>query len=402
MGQLRMVRGRAGAVGGVQRDGDTAFPAQAHTGSWRRHLTDAAGRLALDFDVMNETDVREIIVRPLLHRLGYSHGSEANIRTEVSLKYPSAFLGRKKPGKDPTLAGRADYICEVISYGRWVVEVKPPSEVLTKEAVQQAHTYAAHPEIGAAFILVTNGRRFELYRTGALDTSLLAFGHDQLEQFLLPLFNVVGPDAIKKLSNLVRVDAGKPLGRNLASALAITGGQITYEEHASDTPLVPRETIEGLQLPVVGGKVERLQDGRIHAYVEIGKAAAIFRDLSEMMGAADDYDFYSADEYISTDPEAPTIFQNLYENTTPVGTRTRVPGLGEIALPFGMVVKAYTQAVGYVDAGAFRGTMRLDYELAITSLSPMVRPLLEAQLGGKIPERSAFSGVGSFEVRLSD
>lgn len=136
-------------------------------------MTDTAGLLALNFDVMNETDVREIIVRPLLHRLGYSHGSEANIRTEVSLKYPSAFLGRKKPGKDPALAGRADYICEVISYGRWVVEVKPPSEAITTDAVQQAHTYAAHPEVSASFILVTNGRRFELYRTGSLDTPLL-------------------------------------------------------------------------------------------------------------------------------------------------------------------------------------------------------------------------------------
>lgn len=364
-------------------------------------MIDAAGKLALNFDGMNETDVREIIVRPLLHRLGYSYGAEANIRTEVTLKYPSAFLGRKKPGKDPKLAGRADYICEVISYGRWVVEVKPPSEVVGIDAVQQAHTYAAHPEISAAFILLTNGRRFELYRTGALDTPLLAFDHDQLEQSLLSLFNIVGPDAIKKLSNLVRVDAGKPLGRNLSSKLTIIGGQITYEEHASDTPLIPREMIEGLRLPVTGGLVERLEDGRIHAYVEIGKAAAMFRDFSEMVGAADDYDFYSAEEHVSTDSEKPTIFQNIYETLTLPGAKTRVPGLGEVAMPFGFNLKAYTQAVGYVEAGIFRGTMRLDYDLAVTGLSPTLRPLLEAQLG-EIPERSAFSGVGSFEIRFAD
>lgn len=363
-------------------------------------MTDASGRLALNFDVMNETDVREIIVRPLLHRLGYSHGSEANIRTEVTLKYPRAFLGRKKPGKDPQLAGRADYICEVISYGRWVVEVKPPNEVLSIEAVQQAHTYAAHPEIGAAFIMVTNGRRFELYRTGALETPLLAFQHDQLEQSLLSLFNIVGPDAIRKLSNLVRADSGKPLGRNLSSKLTIAGGQITYEEHASNTPLVPREMIEGLQFPVVGGRVERLSDGRIYAYVEVGKAAAMFRDFSEMVGAADDYEFYSADEYVSTDPEKPTIFQNLYENVTQPGAKTRIPGMGEAVMPFGFALKAYTQAVGYVDAGVFRGTMKLDYDLAVVGLSPLLRPILEAQLG-KIPDHTVFGGSGSFEVRLS-
>lgn len=362
-------------------------------------MIDATGKLALNFDGMNETDVREIIVRPLLHRLGYSYGAEANIRTEVTLKYPSAFLGRKKPGKDPKLAGRADYICEVISYGRWVVEVKPPSEVLGIDAVQQAHTYAAHPEISAAFILLTNGRRFELYRTGALVTPLLAFDHDQLEESLLSLFNIVGPDAIKKLSNLVRVDASKPLGRNLSSKLTIVGGQITYEEHASDTPLIPREMIEGLRLPVTSGFVERLEDGRIHAYVEIGKAAAMFRDFSEMVGAADDYDFYSADEYVSTDPHEPTIFQNIYESRTLPGTKTHFPGAGEIVMPFGIDLKAYTQAVGYVKAGIFQGTMRLDYELTVTGLNSMLRPLLEARLG-KIPERSVFSGIGSFEIRF--
>ncbi len=58
-----------------------------------------------NFDAMNETDVREIIVRPLLQRLGYAHGTIANVRTEVPLRYDRAFLGRKQPKKDPPLAG---------------------------------------------------------------------------------------------------------------------------------------------------------------------------------------------------------------------------------------------------------------------------------------------------------
>lgn len=165
---------------------------------------------------------------------------------------------------------------------------KPPHEALNLETVQQAHTYAAHPEIGATFILITNGRRFELYRTGMLDEPLLAFEHAALETQVLPLFDIVGPDAIRKLSKLVRVDSGKPSGRGLASQVAISGGLITYEEHDSTTPFVPREMIEGLTLPVVGGKVNRLGDGRIHAYVEVARAAALLRDFNKMVGAADD------------------------------------------------------------------------------------------------------------------
>ena len=80
---------------------------------------------------MNETDVRETIVRPLLHALGYEYGTAAHIRTEVPLRYSKVFLGRKNPKKDPDLTGRADYVCEVVSYAKWVVEVKSPAADLT-------------------------------------------------------------------------------------------------------------------------------------------------------------------------------------------------------------------------------------------------------------------------------
>ena len=93
-----------------------------------------------------------------------------------------------------------------------MVEVKSPSEPIDENAVQQAHTYAAHPEVGASFLLITNGRRFTLYRTSTLDAALLDFGHEELEERLLPLFNIVGPDAIRKLAGLVRADPGKAAG----------------------------------------------------------------------------------------------------------------------------------------------------------------------------------------------
>lgn len=359
------------------------------------------GRLSINFDSMNETDVREIVVRPLLHRLGYRHGTDANIRTEVVLKYPSMFLGRKKPAKDPQLAGRADYICEVISYGRWVVEVKSPAEALDTETVHQAHSYAAHPEVGAEFILITNGRRFVLYRTSFLDNSLLDFLHENLEENVIKLFNIVGPEAIRKLCNLVRFDAGKPLGKGLRSEITIIGGSITYKEHHSTTPLLQSEMIEGVILPIVGGDVKRSEDGRIHARVDVGKSMPLLKDAGGVAEMADRNDFYSADEYVSTDPENPTIFQNFYEKITRVGQVTRFPGAGLVPLPLGFILRAYTQAVGYVEAGIFRGTMQLDYEMQVTGFAPGMRPIIEAQIG-KIPDRATFRGAGIFEVKLSE
>lgn len=265
-----------------------------------------------DFHSMNETDVREIVVRPLLERLGYRHGTEATIRTEVPLRYNNAFLGRKKPGRDPPLRGKADYICDAIPYGRWVVEVKNPNEDLTTEAKEQTHTYAAHPEIAAGFFMLTNGREFQLYRTSALAEPILSWTFEETEQKLLPLFNLVGPEALKKLAHLVRPDPGKPLGLNLGSSLRILGGTVWYDEHEATVTWLS-EAITGLSLSITGGRVARLDDGRIHARVEMANAAAVMRGLNAAMGIDDGYDFYSAAEYLSSEVNAPSIFQNFEE-----------------------------------------------------------------------------------------
>jgi hypothetical protein len=112
---------------------------------------------------MNETDVRENVIKPfLLNRLGYTFEGPARVRTEIPLRYSKIYLGRKK-ASDPDLRGKSDYICEVVSYGRWVIEAKAGGETLTRDDAEQAHTYAAHPEVAAFYYLVTNGRDYRLY-----------------------------------------------------------------------------------------------------------------------------------------------------------------------------------------------------------------------------------------------
>ncbi len=354
--------------------------------------------LGMDFDTMNEADVREIIVRPLLHRLGYRHGTEANIRTEVSLRYGYAFLGRKRPGKDAELRGRADYICEVISYGRWVVEVKAPNEPLDRDAVEQAHSYSAHPDINASYFLLSNGREFALYQTGSLDQPALSWNFADFEQNIVGLHNVVGPDAIRKRAAVFAVDPAKPMGKGVASSVTIIGGEVIFEEHAINTPLVPRDMIEGLRLSVTGAFVRRADDGRLHAFVKTANASPMMGPIGDMAGAQDEYDFFCADEYLSTDPEKPSIFQNIYEKHIAPGTPVSGP-LGTQPMPFGFFLKAYTEAVGFVQGEYFRGTMRIEYDLTVEGLHGQVRAMFE-QMIGPIPPQSQFSGMGRYEIRF--
>lgn len=348
----------------------------------------------LDFESMNETDVREIVVRPLLERLGYRHGSNANIRTEVTLRYANAFLGRKNAAKDPPLAGRADYVCDAVPYARWVIEVKPPNQQLTTDVREQTHTYAAHPEIAAAYFLITNGRRFELYRTSILDAPVLAWDYDETDEHFLSLLNLVSPMALGRLAKLVQPDAGKPLGIGLASKVRILGGTVTYEEHTSNVAFL-REAVSGLTLPITGGFVERTDDGRIHAHVDVASAAAMVKGVSRL----DDYDFFSASEFISSDLTSPTIFQNHVDVTTPKGTLISLPGFPPTPSPFEFRMRAFTEAVGFVDQNRFKGTMRLDYDITMSGLDPFIRRLLESQLG-PLPERPELQGAGSFDLEM--
>jgi hypothetical protein len=352
-----------------------------------------------DFDSMNETDVREVIVRPLIERLGYRHGTEATILTEKTLRYDRAFLGHKNPKKDPPLAGRADYICEVISFGRWVVEVKSPSEELSQDVVEQAHTYAMHPEIAASFFLITNGRNFRLYETAKLERAALEWGFEDEDDNLLRLFNILSPAAFRKRARITLVDPGKPLGKGLASRLRIIGGEITYEEHSGNHPFLQASTLNGLRLPVTGGYVTRADDKRVVGHVQVAKVAAFMQELNAVMGLSDNYDFFSATEYLSDDPEHPSIFQNMVTITVPAGKMIRIPGMPRVAMPLAMSTTAFTEAVGFVQKDKFVGTMRLIYDFSFSNISQQVRLILGRHFG-EIPSTAHMTGAGRFEISV--
>ena len=352
-----------------------------------------------NFDTMNETDVRETIVRPLIERLGYRHGTDATIITEKTLRYEKAFLGRKNPKKDPPLVGRADYICEVVSIGRWVVEVKSPAESISQEAVEQAHTYASHPEIAATFFLVTNGRTFRLYETSKLSEPALAWHYEDEDDNLFRLLNVLSPLAFRKRAKYALVDPGMPLGVGLASRLRIIGGTITYEEHKGSHPFLQANSLNGMALPVAGGYVTRGDDRRIVGHLKTAKVAGGPFDFNKMLGISDDYEFYTAAEYISTDAERPSIFQNWVSNVVPLGTPMSLPGLGNFPLPMEISSTAYTEAIGYVRNDKFVGVMRLELSFTFKKVTSQARMAL-AQRFGAIPEVAGINGTGSFEIEV--
>jgi hypothetical protein len=318
----------------------------------------------INFDSMNETDVREVIVRPWLHSLGYRQGTENDIVSEHSLRYPRLSLGRKKK-TDPALAGRADYVCHVTSYGRWVVEVKAPSVHLTLDDAEQAHTYAAHPEVAALYFVVTNGREFRLHRTSHPQEPELSWGYSEIEQKMPVLQSILGPESIKALVTAIKPDIGVPLAIGHKSSMSLVGGFITYLDHQSDNPLlVFPDTMKGARATVVGETVSRTNEGLIRVRLTLAGPNTIW-DLLNRLGGIDGYVFETADEFVSKDAERPTIFQGRTESILLAGTKIPpIPGHSntEVTLPFDLRWSAFTEAAGYLSNGKFVGDFGIAYD----------------------------------------
>lgn len=211
----------------------------------------------------SENDVREVVVRPFLHALGYRQGTDNDIETGKVLRYNRAMLGRMDPARDPVLTGVADYICHARPWGRWVLEAKAPNQLTTADA-WQANTYAAHPEIGAFYFLLANGREFQLHRIGQADKPFFTWPTIATEAEMMRLQNLLAPAAIRKLA-YVNIDPGKPLARGFNSTMAISGGVIVRESGGSDWPQLAAlmAKIDGATITVTGGFVKRTNDGRI-------------------------------------------------------------------------------------------------------------------------------------------
>lgn len=319
------------------------------------------------FDTMNETDVREAIVRPLLTRLGYAHGTKANIRTEVTLRYARAFLGRKNKRKDPPLVGRADYVCEAVTFGRWVVEVKAPQDNLSQDDVEQAHTYCAHPEISATHFLLTNGREFRLYVTGDLVAPILSWAWGQVDEVLLALQNVLSYEAVVKRANMLRYDMAKPIGKGLGSRAEVISGEVHFGRFVSNQPQFNPAALEGSIASIVPpGSLHR--DGQGKLSLEVGYRSPM-QHLTRVIQAAglDRYEFSSMDEYLSIDEAIPSIFQNFTRGSTAPGLEVEMGlGLPAVTLPIGFDFAMYSNAVVYFDGRDIRGTLDVAYDYAVT------------------------------------
>ena len=330
-----------------------------------------------DFDQMGELDVRGEIIDPLLKHLGYRASTGWNIIRGQSLRYPRVYIGLKKPNKDPILRSEADYICDVEKKVRWVIEAKSPSVKIELDEIEQAYSYANHPEVRAVYFCVVNGREFRFYQTnrGPEAEPLLKLTYDELDQSLPIIENLVGPNAMLKNHPQPEVDLGKPIGLGLRSVVRITGGHIIFGRSSLNVT-----HLQGLTTTIEEGAVERDDQGRLIAYFHTRSPFQSLQHFNERLGIAD-FETTSTDEFLSADASKPTIFTATQRVVLACGERIWNIQTGqEVLLPINVDISAETRASGILTGNKFGGTFAVLYN---TSTLP------------------AFHVTGDFEVTLA-
>lgn len=107
-------------------------------------------------------------------------------------------------------------------------------------------------------------------------------------------------------------------------------------------------------LRVSGGLVERNLDGRITAYVKFAGATTHNHQAMAIIGISE-ASFATADKFISTDPDSPTIFESLKDFTVSRGTS--IPHLfgGSTMAESDLRGNMYIKAAMYYKEGKVRG-----------------------------------------------
>lgn len=330
-----------------------------------------------NFDRMNETDVRENIVSPLLKELQYRHSTNNDVITEQTLRYPKSYIGRKK-NSDPALRGKADYILEVDGRIRWVVEVKAPYVAIGTDDIDQAYSYAYHPEVRALYFVVTNGREFQIFRTidGPETPPVLSLDYSNLKSNFQILSNILSPESLKRDYPDFVLDTGKPIAPGFRSFVKIISGKINYSENS-----LGHAPLKGMNIFVSEGAVQREERGGMVAYLNTESPFQQMQELNKMLGM-ESFEIFTNDEVISDSPTKPTVFSCEIKYVIPRGTRLYDFTTGRHNISsIDLNVNTRTEARGFLSGNKFSGEFIASFNFSALPMPISMNGNFEIKIG---------------------
>lgn len=300
-------------------------------------ISEAAIAAAPDY---KESEIRFHILDPIIRTLGYPGSDNVYLILEEKLEYPFVHIGRRSK-KDLPL-GFSDYRAGVKgARGSFVVEAKAGSVPITAREVEQAHSYAAHAQVGANYFVLCNGSVLTVHETlsGSQVPPIVELPLSEVNRRFHELENVLAPPNLERNCRIV-YDKKLKLAPGLASYVRIRSGFYSLIDHefrfftnGQDITDSLRKSVPqtadmdhqigllktAFELRVSDGLVERGDDGKIIAEVEFAGATVHNHQAMKILGI-NKASFVTADKFLSTQLASPTICESLADFTVARGT----------------------------------------------------------------------------------
>ena len=125
---------------------------------------------ALDLPSYKEDAVREDIVAPILRKIGYKATGDIRMERSKQLIHPFVKIG----SKDYPIHIIPDYTLFWQNTPLLILDAKSPTEeVIKSRHVEQAFSYAIHPDIRAHYYGLCNGRHLVIFSISQSEPVLL-------------------------------------------------------------------------------------------------------------------------------------------------------------------------------------------------------------------------------------
>ncbi|MGO3345770.1 MAG: hypothetical protein ACTIM4_06970 [Marinomonas sp.] len=150
---------------------------------------------SFDFSVLQDPEfkedaVREEIILPLIKNLGYALTGNSKIVRSKSLVHPYVAIGSKQR----KISIVPDYVFYSDNKPYWILDAKSPTEdIIKSKHVEQAFSYAIHPEIRAELYALCNGREFALFEVRKFEP-ILRFKIENIAENWDALFRILNPE----------------------------------------------------------------------------------------------------------------------------------------------------------------------------------------------------------------
>jgi tRNA G10 N-methylase Trm11 len=137
-----------------------------------------------------EDSVREVIILPILNKLGYTN---KNIVRSKTLQHPFLKIGSQKRPVNII----PDYLLKVENNYAWVLDAKNPEEdVRQGDNVEQIFSYSIHPEIRTKYFSLCNGREFIVFRQDT-ESPILYFQISDIKRYWEKLELLLSPSSFQ-------------------------------------------------------------------------------------------------------------------------------------------------------------------------------------------------------------